>query len=154
MKKVLLAIVVASFASTVFAEGHMDVSVISKRRRLMKELAGHAKAIGELIKAPNGNTAEIRKRARSITRLATQMTNLFAPGTGMDAITSPRTGARPEIWLRWGRFQAAARRLAMESERLGQISDTTGKAALQLQFAVTTMGGCGDCHRPFRKKLD
>lgn len=86
--------------------------------------------------------------------LAKEMPGLFKPGTGLDVVTIPRTGAKPAIWEQWGRFQAAARRLATESDRLRRLATNAGRAQLRLQFAATTMGGCGNCHKAFRRKLD
>lgn len=86
--------------------------------------------------------------------LAKQMPALFEPGTGLDAVLAPPTGAKPAIWEQWERFEAAARGLASESERLGRMAPSASRVQLRLQFAATTMGACGGCHRAFRKKLD
>ena len=154
MKKALHAVIVASFTSTALAAGQLDISAIAKRRQLMKDLASHAKAISRLIDRPNRTTAEIERRAFAMSALAKQMPALFKPGTGLDTVTTPRTGAKPVIWHQWKKFQAAAHRLATESDMLGRMAPNAGRTSLRLQFAATTMGGCGNCHKAFRKKLD
>jgi len=154
VKLFLPIIFVASFAATALAVSHPDSAVINKRRQLMKELAAHAKAIGRLVDRPNEAAAETQRRALAMRLLAKEIPALFKPGTGLDAVSSPRTGAKSAIWERWETFEAAARRLAIESDRLRRLATNAGKTQLRLQFSATTMGGCGDCHKTFRKKLD
>lgn len=131
-----------------------ESSVIQQRQQLMKELAGHSKAIGRSINAPIKSAEAIAKRARAMSVLALRMPFLFKPGTGLNAVTKQRTGARPEIWQNWNRFVAASRRLADESRAFARRVTAEGKQDLRLPFAALTMGGCGDCHRAFRKNLD
>ena len=76
----------------------------------------------------------------------------FPKGTSL-ADGAGKTGAKPEIWAKWGEFKAAAAAMGSLAESLAKASATGDKG--KMKQAVTSLGkkGCGGCHRNFRKKL-
>jgi cytochrome c556 len=64
-----------------------------------------------------------------------------------------KTGAKPEIWAEWDKFQKIPPVLKSEEEKLAQAVKSGDKQAAAAQLAATGKNGCGACHATYREKL-
>lgn len=113
---------------------------IHDRHELMEEIGGHAKKIGDAIKA--GSTNAVPPEAEAIAAKAEKITGLFPKGS-----THPDSRAKPEIWQDWKKFEADAARLRKDALELAKVARTGGDvgAASKQMF-----GACKSCHDSFR----
>ena len=118
--------------------------VVAKRQRLMK-LQGASWADIQA-KAKAGNIDAIAVNAETLAMTAPQITALFPEGSLTD-----KSKAKPDVWQKWPEFQAAAKNLETQAEKLRDAS--RAKNAELTQSIVKDFGkdGCGTCHTPFRQ---
>jgi cytochrome c556 len=139
----LAAAVVATLASS--APAHEGATgVVKERMDAMETMAKAMKAITQRIKASR-DLAPIRNDARTVHGLAEKMTTLFPPGTA-----GHPSGAKPVIWTKWSDFEAKARALVAESDKLAKIDPSDGKAVAAQARVVSQ--NCGGCHELYRQK--
>lgn len=174
MEKLLKTGIIAILAGFFTVSGPIDAAnaqsagdTIKQRRALMKEMGGHTKAVKKFIKGPKagltgkklkkamnriGKAPDMELRAILLASQAKRLASYFPKGTSL-ADNAGETGAKPEIWAKWGEFKAAAAAMGSLAESLAKASATGDKA--KMKAAVTALGkkGCGGCHKPFRKKL-
>ena len=82
------------------------------------------------------------------------LSSLFPEGTDMNEVKNPENGAKPEIWLEWDKFTAAAKGLGEKSTALKAAALENGERDVIGQaFGDMGKDGCGSCHKPFRVKL-
>lgn len=127
---------------------------VKLRQETMKQLGGHMKAIKTFATEGQGSAEDVAKRAGEIGEIAARIPTLFPEGTGMDEVKDPKSGAKPEIWLEWDKFTAAAKGLEAESKALATAAEGGDRAAITAAFQSMGKNGCGSCHKPYRVKLD
>jgi len=117
--------------------------VVADRQRIMKLQGANFADIQEKYKA--GNIAGIAVNAEVIAVTALQIPSLFPEGSLTD-----KSKAKPEIWQRWGEFDASAKNLAIWSERLRDASRAKDTQAVNGIMKDYGRVACGSCHTPFR----
>ena len=117
--------------------------VVADRQRIMKLQGANFADIQEKYKA--GNIAGIAVNAEVIAVTALQIPSLFPE----DSLTD-KSKAKPEIWQRWGEFDASAKNLAIWSERLRDASQAKDTQAVNEIMKDYGRVACGSCHTPFR----
>jgi cytochrome c556 len=127
-------------------------SIIEERQALMKDQGRHMKAINGILEN-GGDVSGVAEHARALAAAAQRIPALFPEGTSMDDNVG-RTGAKSAIWQDWTEFEAAAHRFGEESAKLVEVAATGDRAAVAEQFVTLGKQGCGNCHTPFRQKLD
>jgi cytochrome c556 len=133
--------IAAGCAGKSMSKGSGDV--VAERQRLMK-LQG-ASWMDIQAKAKAGNIEAIAVNAETLSMTAREIPALFPEGSLTD-----KSKAKPEVWQKWSEFQAAAKNLEMQSEKLRDAS--RAKDAELTQSIVKDFGrnACGTCHTPFR----
>jgi cytochrome c556 len=116
---------------------------VAQRQRLMKLHGALWKDIQDKAKA--GNVEGIAPSAEALALNASRIPSLFPEGS-----LTEKSKAKPEIWQKWPEFQAAAKNLETQSEKLRDAS--MAKNADETQAIVKDFGrqACGTCHTPFR----
>jgi cytochrome c556 len=127
---------------------------VKKRQETMKQLGGHMKAIKTFLETGDGSAADVATRAAAINDIAAKIPSLFPEGTGMDKVKDPESGAKPEIWLEWDKFTAAAKGLGERSATLKTVAMDGNNQAIGAAFQEMGKNGCGSCHKPYRVKLE
>jgi cytochrome c556 len=117
--------------------------VVADRQRVMK-LQGAAWADIQA-KAKAGNIEGIAVNAETLAITAQQIPALFPPGS-----LTNKSKAKPEVWTDWSKFEAAAKNLETQSEKLRDAAKA--KNAQLTESIVKDFGrnACGTCHTPFR----
>jgi cytochrome c556 len=143
----LAAFALAGCASTkddkAMAKQKSPAEYVSERQRLMKLHGAVWKDIQDKAKANNIEAIEVS--AETLALNAHRIPGLFPPGSG-----TPESKAKPEVWTKFPEFEAAAKKLETESERLrdtAKAKNAEGTQAIVKDFGRTT---CGACHTPFR----
>lgn len=133
--------IAAGCAGKSMSKGSGDV--VAERQRLMK-LQG-ASWMDIQAKAKAGNIEAIAVNAETLSMTAREIPALFPEGSLTD-----KSKAKPEVWQKWSEFQAAAKNLETQSEKLRDAS--RAKNAELTQSIVKDFGrnACGTCHTPFR----
>lgn len=153
---------VASIASVVAVAGMLALPVLAAtpaetvklRQETMKQLGGHMKAIKNFAMQGDGSAEDVAMRAGEIGKIAARIPSLFPEGTGMDEVKDPKNGAKPEIWLDWDNFLKGATSLEAQSKALAAAADGGDQAAIRAAFQSLGKNGCGNCHKPYRIKLE
>jgi cytochrome c556 len=117
--------------------------VVADRQRIMKLQGANFADIQEKYKA--GNIAGIAVNAEVIAVTALQIPSLFPEGSLTD-----KSKVKPEVWQRWGEFDASAKNLAIWSERLRDASQAKDTQAVNEIMKDYGRVACGSCHTPFR----
>src|SRR5215510_13455844 len=58
--------------------------------------------------------------------------------------------AKPEIWQKWPEFEAAAKNLGAQADKLRDAARTKDLAATEAVAKDFGRQACGTCHQPFR----
>jgi cytochrome c556 len=77
---------------------------------------------------------------------ARQIPALFPEGSLTD-----KSKAKPEVWQKWPEFQAAAKNLETQSEKLRDAARAKNGQATQDIVKDFGRTACGTCHTPFRQ---
>jgi cytochrome c556 len=95
--------------------------------------------------AKAGNLDGISVGAETLALNAQQIPALFPAGSLTDT-----SKAKPEIWQKWAEFEADAKKMETESERLRDAA--RAKNAVLTEDIVKGFGrdACGTCHTQFR----
>ena len=117
--------------------------VVADRQRLMK-LQG-ASWMDIQAKAKAGNIEGIAVNAETLAMTAQQIPGLFPEGSLTD-----KSKAKPEIWQKWADFQAAAKNLETQAEKLRDAAKSKNEQATQDIVKDFGRNACGTCHTPFR----
>ncbi|HEX6080541.1 MAG TPA: cytochrome c [Methylomirabilota bacterium] len=117
--------------------------VVADRQRLMK-LQG-ASWMDIQAKAKAGNIEAIAVNAETLAMTAQQIPGLFPEGSLTD-----KSKAKPEIWQKWADFQAAAKNLETQAEKLRDAAKSKNEQATQDIVKDFGRNACGTCHTPFR----
>jgi cytochrome c556 len=142
---VTIALVAATATACTTATPRMigTGDVVADRQRIMKLQGANFADIQEKYKA--GNIKGIAVNAEVIAITALQIPSLFPDGSLTD-----KSKAKPEVWQRWGEFEASAKNLAIWSERLRDASKANDTAAVNEIMKDYGRVACGSCHTPFR----
>jgi cytochrome c556 len=142
---IVTASLVVGLGAACASKGKMGSGdVVADRQRLMKAIGDNWGDIQAKAKA--GNVEGIAVNAENLALSAQMIPALFPEGSGTD-----KSKAKPEVWQKWAEFQAAAKRLETESEKLRDASKA--KNAQLTESMVKEFGKvtCGGCHTPFRQ---
>jgi cytochrome c556 len=144
MNLVILAAVVAASATVALAhEGHEHATgVVRERMELMTSMGEHLLAISKRLRA-NKDFGGVTDDARAIEQLAKKIPLQFPVGS-----TQFPTAAKPQIWQERADFDARAKKLETEAEKLMQANPSDGPA-LRSQFRAIAYT-CDGCHEMYR----
>jgi len=117
---------------------------IATRQKLMKSQGEAWKNIQDKTKA--GDVAGVVPEAQKLVDTSHQIPALFPEGS----LGPTKTAAKPEIWQKWPEFEAAAKNLRTQSEKLRDTAKTGDAAATQAAVQTFGRNACGTCHQPFR----
>ena len=117
---------------------------IDTRQKLMKTQGEAWKNIQDKTKA--GDIAGVVPEAQKLVDTSEQIPALFPEGS----LGPTKTAAKPEIWQKWPEFEAAAKNLRTQSEKLRDTAKTGDAAATQAVVQTFGRNACGTCHTPFR----
>ena len=140
----LMAAVLAGCASGEKSSAKIGTGdVVADRQRLMK-LNGASWADAQA-KGKAGNWEAIAVNAETMAINAGHIPALFPAGSLTD-----KSKAKPEIWQKWPEFEAAAKRMVAESEKLRDAARSKNQAATEAVMKDFGRNACGSCHTPFR----
>ena len=134
----LVSLVAAQTATT------MGGDPVANRQRVMKLVGANWADIQAKVKANNPDAVAVN--AEAIAVMAMHIPSLFPPGS-----TTEASNAKPEIWEKWGDFQAAASNLESMAEKLRDASRAKDGPAVEAMVKEFGAKACGTCHTPFRK---
>ena len=117
---------------------------IADRQRLMKNVG--ANWADAQAKAKAGNIEGVAVNAEALALHAQRVVYLFPEGSMGPA----KTAAKPEIWQKWPEFEAAAKNLQTQSEKLRDVARTKDADATNNVMKDYGRQACGTCHTPFR----
>jgi cytochrome c556 len=117
--------------------------VVYDRQRLMKIQGEQWADIQAKFKA--GNIPGIASNAEVLAVTSMQIVTLFPEGSLTD-----KSKAKPELWQRWGEFEASAKNMTIWSERLRDASRAKDDKAVADIMKDYGRVACGSCHTPFR----
>jgi cytochrome c556 len=142
----MLALVAATTAACSLGSGRMigTGDVVFDRQRLMRVQGAQLSEIQSKFRA--GNIEGIGVNAEVVAITAMQIPSLFPDGS-----LSEKSRAKPEIWQRWGEFEATAKNLTIWSERLRDAARAKDEKAVADIVKDYARVSCGACHEAFRK---
>jgi cytochrome c556 len=117
---------------------------VADRQRLMKLNGANWADIQAKVKA--GNADAVAVNAEAIAVMAGHIPALFPAGSLTD-----QSKAKPEIWQKWGDFEAAAKNMESMAEKLRDASRAKDSAAVEAMVKEFGSKACGTCHTPFRQ---
>ena len=143
---VLTGLVTLALASAATGQSTTKIwtsDVVADRQRLMK-LNGASWADAQA-KLKAGNAEAVAVNAETMALIATHITALFPEGSLTD-----KSKAKPEIWQKWPEFEAAAKNLSVQADKLRDAARTKDLAATEAVAKDFGRQACGTCHQPFR----
>ena len=139
----LVTLAVASGATGQSTTKIWTSDVVADRQRLMK-LNGASWADAQA-KLKAGNAEAVAVNAETMALAATHITALFPEGSLTD-----KSKAKPEIWQKWPEFEAAAKNMGAQADKLRDAARTKDLAATEAVAKDFGRQACGTCHQPFR----
>lgn len=118
--------------------------VVADRQRLMKSVGANWGDIQAKAKASNIEGVAVNAEALAI--YSQQIPALFPAGSGTD-----KSKAKPEIWQKWPEFEAAAKNLGVQAEKLRDAARAKNEQLTQDLVKDFGRQACGTCHTPFRQ---
>ena len=118
--------------------------VVADRQRVMKLQGAQWMETQNKFKAGNIEGIAVNAEVLAITSL--QIPPLFPEGSLTD-----KSKAKPEIWQRWGEFEAASKNLAIWSERLRDAAKAKDDRVVADVVKDFSRVGCDSCHILFRR---
>ena len=117
--------------------------VVADRQRIMKLNGASWQDAQNKIKA--GQFEAVAVNAETMALNAEHIPMLFPKGSLTD-----KSKAKPEVWEKWTEFEAAAKNMQKESEKLRDAA--RAKNGPQVEAIAKDFGrnACGSCHQPFR----
>jgi cytochrome c556 len=143
---VLGSLVTLALASAATGQSTVKIwtsDVVADRQRLMK-LNGASWADAQA-KLKAGNAEAVAANAETMALTATMIPSLFPEGSLTD-----KSKAKPEIWQKWSEFEAAAKNLGAQAEKLRDAARSKDLAATEAVAKDFGRQACGTCHQPFR----
>ncbi|HET9923393.1 MAG TPA: cytochrome c [Methylomirabilota bacterium] len=135
--------IVAGCAGKSMSQGGSG-DVVADRQRVMK-LQGASWADIQA-KAKAGNIEAIAVNAETLAMTARQIPALFPEGSLTD-----KSKAKPDVWQKWPEFQAAAKNLEAQAEKLRDAARAKNEQLTQDIVKDFGRTACGTCHTPFRQ---
>jgi cytochrome c556 len=140
----LVALVAAGCATKGQTEAKKaPTETVAERQRMMKLHGGLWRDIQDKAKANNYDGIAVSAEALALN--APRIPAMFPEGS----MTS-ESKAKPEIWQKWPEFQAAAKKLQSESEKLRDAARAKNEEQVQTVMKDFGRNACGTCHTPFR----
>jgi cytochrome c556 len=139
-----LVIGVAAGCATQSASKMGSGDVVADRQRLMKSVGANWGDIQAKAKA--GNIEGVAVNAEVLALYSQEIPTLFPAGSGTD-----KSKAKPEIWQKWPEFEAAAKNLGMQAEKLRDAARAKNEQLTQDLVKDFGRQACGTCHTPFRQ---
>jgi cytochrome c556 len=118
--------------------------VVADRQRLMKSVGANWGDIQAKAKA--GNIEGVAVNAEVLALYSQEITSLFPPGSGTE-----KSKAKPEIWQKFSEFEAAAKNLGVQAEKLRAAARAKNEQLTQDLVKDFGRQACGTCHTPFRQ---
>jgi len=118
--------------------------VVADRQRVMK-LQGASWADIQA-KAKAGNIEGIAVNAETLALTAQQIPGLFPEGS-----LTEKSKAKPEVWQKRAEFDAAAKNLEAQAEKLRDAAKAKNEQLTQDLVKDFGRQACGTCHTPFRQ---
>ena len=116
---------------------------VEDRQKLMKAHGDAWKNVQDGAKA--GNLQVVATNADVMANNAKQIPGLFPEGS-----MTEKSKAKPEIWQKKAEFDAAAKKMEMESIKLRDTARTGNAQATNDVIKDFGRNTCGSCHTPFR----
>lgn len=113
---------------------------VRQRQKLMEEIAAHAEAVNEAIKA--GDRETVAREALSIRVKISEFAPLFPEGS-----RHPTSRAKREIWSDHQWFEFDIKKLREKADSLAETAAGTGDMRAAARMAET----CKACHDSFRE---
>jgi cytochrome c556 len=139
-----LVIGVAAGCATQSAAKKGSGDVVADRQRLMKSVGGNWGDIQAKAKA--GNIEGVAVNAEVLALYSQEIPSLFPAGSGTD-----KSKAKPEIWQKWPEFEAAAKNLGVQAEKLRDAARAKNEQLTQDLVKDFGRQACGTCPTPFRQ---
>jgi len=139
-----LVIGVAAGCATQSASKMGSGDVVADRQRLMKSVGANWGDIQAKAKA--GNIEGVAVNAEVLALYSQEIPTLFPAGSGTE-----KSKAKPEIWQKWPEFEAAAKNLGMQAEKLRDAARAKNEQLTQDLVKDFGRQACGTCHTPFRQ---
>jgi cytochrome c556 len=117
---------------------------IDARQQLMKGQGEAWKKIQDKTKA--GDVAGVVPEAEKLVQTSKEIPRLFPEGS----LDPKKSAAKPEVWAKRPEFEAAAKNLQTQAEKLRDTAKTGDAAATQAVVQTFGRNACGTCHTPFR----
>jgi Cytochrome c556 len=117
--------------------------IVADRQRLMKLNGASWTDAQAKIKA--GQYEAVAVNAETMALNAEHIPMLFPKGSGTD-----KSKAKPEVWEKWTEFQAAAKNMQTESEKLRDAARAKNQAQVEALAKDFGRNACGSCHQTFR----
>ena len=127
--------------------------IVTERRETMKGMGGKAQTINDFVEKGTGDAATVATAAQEIQATSAKIPDLFPAGTSMNDNVG-ETGAKPEIWVNFDAFKAAAAKMGELAGALAVAAQGGDKQAITDAFGALGKDGCGGCHSQFRQKLE
>jgi len=143
---VLGSLVTLALASAATGQSTVKIwtsDVVADRQRLMK-LNGASWADAQA-KLKAGNAEAVAANAETMALTATMIPALFPEGSLTD-----KSKAKPEIWQKWAEFEAAAKNMGAQADKLRDAARSKDLAATEAVAKDFGRQVCGTCHQPFR----
>jgi cytochrome c556 len=143
---IVLGSIVAILAGSASGQSPAKIwtgDVVADRQRLMK-LNGASWADAQA-KLKAGNVEAVAVNAETMALTATHIAALFPPGSLTD-----KSKAKPEIWDKWSEFDAAAKNMGVQAEKLRDAARSKDQTATEAVAKDFGRQACGSCHQPFR----
>ena len=116
---------------------------VEDRQKLMKAHGDAWKNVQDGAKA--GNLQTVASNADVMANNAKQIPALFPEGS-----MTEKSKAKPEIWQKKAEFDAAAKKMEIESVKLRDTARTGNAQATNDMIKDFGRNTCGSCHTPFR----
>lgn len=135
--------------ATIAAFAHSGAKgVVKQRMDAMGDIAEQMKLLGGMVQGKASYDAETASMAASvIAGHAEEMPALFPEGS-----TDHPSEALPAIWTDWPRFEASARKLAVDAAALGNAAQAADNADDIKATFTEVASSCKSCHEVFRLK--
>jgi len=145
-RSILMLVLVAAMASACTTGSAPRMvgtgDVVYDRQRLMKIQAEQWSEIQAKFKAGNIKGIAVNAEVEAVTSM--QIVSLFPEGS-----LTAKSKAKPEIWDRWGEFEATAKNLTIWSERLRDASQANDEKVVADIMKDYSRVACDSCHTAF-----
>lgn len=129
-------------------------AAIQTRQQDMKTMGGQLRTVNAYARGDSSDQAAALAAIDTVLTIAAKLESDFPAGSGMDSVTDPKTGARPEIWSEPEKFKAAINTFTEQATAMKTAISAGDQPAMQAAFGNLGRTGCGTCHSSFRAKID